>query len=106
MPSNRTISPWLRARLDQVARHHGGLVPLHGRLFVQWLHYAFPRECAFPHKVGVAASITPSEYGDDFYASPEEMLKHVTANTSGVAASGKEDLQWMSQWSPEEELIV
>ena len=23
------------------------MVPLHGRLFSQWLHYVFPRECAF-----------------------------------------------------------
>merc|ERR1719460_725253 len=49
MPSNRTIAPWLKHRLDEVAQHHGGLIPLHGRLFAQWLHYAYPRECQFPH---------------------------------------------------------
>merc|ERR1719194_175001 len=52
MPSNRTLSPWLHHRLDEVARHHGGRVPLHGRLFAQWLHYAYPRECNFPHAAG------------------------------------------------------
>merc|ERR1719440_157818 len=43
MPSNRSLSPWLHHRLEEVADHHGGLVPLHGRLFAQWLHYAYPR---------------------------------------------------------------
>merc|ERR1719322_1208044 len=31
-----------------VSAHHGGRVPLHGRLFAQWLHHAYPRECPFP----------------------------------------------------------
>ena len=26
-------------QLEQIARNHGGMVPLHGRLFAQWLHY-------------------------------------------------------------------
>jgi len=56
MPSGRTLSPWMQQRLDEVAKHHDGMVPLHGRLFAQWLHYAFPRECSFPH---VAGSIKP-----------------------------------------------
>jgi len=95
----------LSQQLEQIAAANSGEVPLHGRLFAQWLHYAFPRECAFPHKVGAVASITPSEYGEDFYASPEEMLKH--ANTTSIPTSiGKDDAQWMSQWSPEEELIA
>jgi hypothetical protein len=34
MPSNRTLSPWLHHRLEEVAKHHGGQVPLHGRLLL------------------------------------------------------------------------
>jgi hypothetical protein len=56
IPSNRTLSPWLHQRLNEVAEHHGGRVPLHGRLFQQWLHYAYPRECPFPH---VSGTINP-----------------------------------------------
>merc|ERR1719161_2457245 len=52
VPGNRTLSSWLTHRLQEVANHHGGMIPLHGRLFGQWLHYAFPRECPFPHVVG------------------------------------------------------
>jgi hypothetical protein len=98
----------LPQQLEQIAAAHEGHVPLHGRLFAQWLHYAFPRECAFPHKVGIASAITPSEYGDDFYASAEEMRRHVSdENATAIPASvKKEDIQWMSQWSPEEELIA
>merc|ERR1719203_1287063 len=99
----------LPQQLEHIAAAHGGEVPLHGRLFAQWLHYAFPRDCAFPHKVGVAASITPSEYGEDFYASPEEMTTHVSGANASNIAFGKDELEkmeWMSQWSPEEELIA
>merc|ERR1712012_1093798 len=39
-------------QLEQIAAVHGGEVPLRGRLFAQWLHFVFPRECAFPHKSG------------------------------------------------------
>jgi len=68
MPSNRTLSPWLHHRLEEVPKHHGGLVPLHGRLFTQWLHYAYPRECNFPHMAG---SINPQR--------PEDMLSSANA---------------------------
>merc|ERR1719356_2391904 len=55
----------------------------------------------------MVSSVTPSEYGQDFYASQEEMLKHAGAEASNISASvSEEDSQWMSQWSPEEELIA
>merc|ERR1719223_1582989 len=46
------LSKLLRRRLDEVAAHHEGLIPLHGRLFAQWMHLAFPQECPYPHKAG------------------------------------------------------
>jgi len=97
----------LTAQLGEIAAANGGQVPLHGRLFAQWLHYAFPRECPFPHKAGAVVAATPSEFGDHYIASSEEMQRHASAaNTSELPQDlGKEDLQWMSQWSPEEELI-
>jgi len=36
-------------RLRQVAQKHHGLIPLHGRLFAQWLHHAYPHQCPFPY---------------------------------------------------------
>merc|ERR1719387_1760329 len=31
--------------LGHIEAGHGGRIPLHGRLFSQWMHHAFPREC-------------------------------------------------------------
>jgi hypothetical protein len=102
------LNAGLVSQLEQIAKKHGGMVPLHGRLFAQWLHYVFPRECPFPHKAGMVSSITPSEYGDQHIASQEEMKKYAADATSlDLAGSvGQEDLHWMSQWSPDEELLV
>eukprot|EP00927_Polykrikos_kofoidii_P060291 TRINITY_DN55304_c0_g1_i1.p1 TRINITY_DN55304_c0_g1~~TRINITY_DN55304_c0_g1_i1.p1 ORF type:complete len:526 (+),score=102.88 TRINITY_DN55304_c0_g1_i1:107-1684(+) len=44
----RKLSPTMTQRLERVATRHGGAVPLHGRLFAQWMHHAFPRECPYP----------------------------------------------------------
>jgi len=49
---SRMHAPMLRQRLQEVADHHGGRVPIHGRLFAQWLHHVYPNECAYPHKAG------------------------------------------------------
>merc|ERR1719474_1700961 len=42
-------------QLRAIAEKRGGQVPLHGRLFAEWLHFAFPHECPFPHAVEDAA---------------------------------------------------
>jgi hypothetical protein len=102
------LEPALVLQLERVAKNHDGMVPLHGRLFAQWLHYVFPRECPFPHKAGVITTATPSQYGDEHIASKDDMRRHASnATTVDVAVSvGKAELHWMSQWSPDEELLV
>eukprot|EP00413_Alexandrium_margalefii_P033398 CAMPEP_0204579452 /NCGR_PEP_ID=MMETSP0661-20131031/43489_1 /ASSEMBLY_ACC=CAM_ASM_000606 /TAXON_ID=109239 /ORGANISM="Alexandrium margalefi, Strain AMGDE01CS-322" /LENGTH=571 /DNA_ID=CAMNT_0051588461 /DNA_START=92 /DNA_END=1807 /DNA_ORIENTATION=+ len=96
----------LTQQLEQIAATHGGKVPLHGRLFAQWLHYAFPHECVFPHMTGTAATSTPMEYGDNYIASKDEMKQHARSKDTFIDAKvDKEELQWMSQWSDEEELV-
>merc|ERR1719221_93319 len=98
----------LAVQLQQVAEMHGGKVPLHGRLFAQWLHYVFPHECPFPHKTGSVATLGPTEFGEDFMAQNEDMrkfAKNASAADAHLAAS-REELHWMSQWSEEEEFIV
>jgi len=47
--SGGDLNPSLTRLLRDIADYHGGLVPIHGRLFAQWMHQAFPRECAHPH---------------------------------------------------------
>jgi hypothetical protein len=98
------LSPGMKDQLHDIAQASpGGLVPLHGRLFAQWLHYAFPRECPFPHKTGETVALSPLEFGDMYAASEEEMVAAATPNTAEPKAEPEVD--WMSQWSHEEELL-
>merc|ERR1719265_1738084 len=59
--TQRQLSPWLLKQLDSVAAQHGGVVPLHSRLFSQWMHFAYPRECPYPHISGTIAVVHLSE---------------------------------------------
>merc|ERR1719251_504496 len=68
----------MRAQLQRLAQMHGGQVPLHGRLFAQWLHYAFPRDCPFPHKAGDTVALTPGQFGEASIVTEEEVSRHVT----------------------------
>merc|ERR1719394_1536021 len=102
------LSKALWRQLEQIAKNSGGKVPLHGRLFSQWLHYVFPRECPFPFKSGSTSSVTPSQYGENYGAAREDMQRHASMATSHDThlSAGKDELQWMSQWSEDEELMV
>jgi hypothetical protein len=116
MPSNRTLSPWLQQRLHEVAKHHGGQVPLHGRLFTQWLHYAYPRECNFPHMAG---SINPQRPEDIIQASEgteedlsanETEMKRIVEEAAPVKhrspGSEVDAVDESGMWSMHEELVV
>eukprot|EP00927_Polykrikos_kofoidii_P061071 TRINITY_DN55965_c0_g1_i1.p1 TRINITY_DN55965_c0_g1~~TRINITY_DN55965_c0_g1_i1.p1 ORF type:complete len:636 (-),score=100.14 TRINITY_DN55965_c0_g1_i1:350-2257(-) len=86
----RNLSESLRWRLEQVAAANGGRVPLHGRLFAQWMHHAFPRECPFPHQAGSTSPQTPDEWmkgtgQESSTASEEEMVCHVSGPCAGGA---------------------
>eukprot|EP00929_Paragymnodinium_shiwhaense_P001381 TRINITY_DN101609_c0_g1_i1.p1 TRINITY_DN101609_c0_g1~~TRINITY_DN101609_c0_g1_i1.p1 ORF type:complete len:598 (-),score=174.34 TRINITY_DN101609_c0_g1_i1:77-1870(-) len=87
----RNLSSALRERLSEVAASNYGRVPLHGRLFAQWMHLAFPRECPFPHEVGVTSPMTPDEWLSEkegsAYATKEERDCHVTGDCPGGAAA-------------------
>merc|ERR1719230_303961 len=100
------LSDGLAEQLRNVAAPHGGQVPLHGRLFAQWLHYAFPRECPFPHKAGsfAAHTLTPTEFGQEYFATKEEMTRHAADAPDTKNGEGDED--FMTQWSAEEELFA
>jgi hypothetical protein len=108
VPAPRILSATSLRRLDEIAVSHGGQVPLHGRLFAQWMHHEYPRECAYPHISGTTSPKLPEEWlttsGTDSMASEEEMLQYIkwarNASTSGDVLT--EDLLW----SLEEELLV
>jgi hypothetical protein len=100
----RALSAGLIEKLDEAAATHGGTVQLHGRLFGQWMHHAFPRECPFPHVAGSTNPQTPDEWmsvqGQESFATKAEMRKY-TDNAKPLEA-GRE----LNLWHIEEELLV
>merc|ERR1719299_211005 len=81
----------LTTQLQQIADSHDGTVPLHGRLFAQWLHYAFPRECPFPHKAGDSQALSSLEFGEAYVASDEEMGLHIKAARDSSVSDNSSD---------------
>jgi len=105
----RNISLALLTKLDDIAHVHGGSVPLHGRLFAQWMHHAYPRECRYPHAIGVVNRISPSDWMDlmdvdTAEASEGDMEAHVSYDEQTImtGALKAEALPW----SMAEELIA
>lgn len=118
----RKLSTSLLSRLDSVAAVNGGRIPLQGRLFAQWMHNVFPRECPFPHATGTISPLSPDEWmrnsgHTSTDASEEEMVCHVSGPCAGGAShassSAEEsslqngnDLDVMEiPWSDAEELL-
>jgi len=73
------ISEPLKARLQDIAAPHGGKVPLHTRLFTQWMHHVYPRECQYPHLSGTTKPLTRQE------------MKELTG---GATKTDKETMEW------------
>jgi len=94
------------SQLQSIAEVHNGKVPLHGRLFAQWLHYMFPHECAFPHRSGTVRALSPAERGDDSLASMDEVERHASANITYEEFAANAELDAMSQWAEDEELLA
>merc|ERR1719387_3031965 len=69
---NVTSGTALRSSLDEVAAQNNGEIPLHSRLFLQWLHFAFPRDCPYPHKSG---TFNPETIEQSFQRVGEEAVK-------------------------------
>lgn len=106
----REVSGELRNRLGEIAEHHDGLVPLHGRLFAQWMHHAFPRECPYPHKSGTTNPMTPDEWMKTQNNSPEsvteqDMLLHAKS-VEEPAETTVSNTEPKLMWTMEEELVV
>jgi len=108
----------LTERLQSIAASTAdSKVPIHGRLFAQWMHHAFPRECPYPHERGTTNPQTPDEWmasNGRSIAVSEEQLKQIAEDfcpSSGldvITADGNiqapncagqedEDLPWSNQ---------
>jgi len=103
----RNLSTLQLRRLDEIAAFHGGMVPLHGRLFAQWMHHNYPRECRFPHAVGTTNQLSQDEWmlmgGNDTDATDEEIEIHLSLKVD-VTMTADEKMAALP-WITSEELI-
>jgi len=107
--SPRKLSDAIMDKLREVAVVNGGKVPIHGRLFAQWMHHAFPRECPYPHEAGTTSPQTPDEWmassgSSTHRASNAEMREHMIDEAARRFEGGDEDHEL--PWTYEEELLT
>jgi len=105
------LSSSLVERLNDIAAQHGGHVPLHGRLFAQWLHHVYPRECPYPHVSGTTRPQDPLSWmkstGEDVVATEDEMRRLLQdAEQQGSGRKKHSTAPEELPWSEEEELFV
>lgn len=90
-------------KMIDIEARHGGFVPIHGRLFQQWLHYAFPRECPYPKIVKTPAVLTREHYlQGTFIALTEDMERYSKASENNKNLRAP----FMSQWTDIEVLPI
>jgi diadenosine tetraphosphatase ApaH/serine/threonine PP2A family protein phosphatase len=111
MQAPRDLSSSLVQRLEEIAVHHGGRVPLHGRLFAQWMHHAYPRECPYPHVSGTTKPMTAEHYieqvGGEVEATHDEIREIMEKSKAAVIPTVVDvELDQTLPWSAEEELFV
>jgi len=116
LPSSTVATPQpgesLLQRLNDIAATHGGKVPLHSRLFAQWMHHIYPRECPYPHLSGTTDTQSEGEFLDESgmaaQASEEEMMQYISLPQNTTHDNTKSDLavEAVFPWSSEEELFV
>jgi len=100
--SDKALPRGLLDKLHAIAARNDGEVPLHGRLFAQWLHFAFPHKCPYPSLVQSSASLTASQWFEaKSEASVEEREQHITSPLSGLAPS-TEEIDIDGRWSDHE----
>jgi len=107
----RNLNAPLLYRLNEIAEGHGGTVPLHGRLFAQWMHHAYPRECPFPHVSGTKNPQTPSEWIEEnghhsLQTSTWEMQRIVDDARAAAPVNNTDTRPKELMWHHEEELVA
>lgn len=104
-PANREIPARLLQRLEDIAGANEGMVPLHGRMFAQWMHHAYPRECPYPHMSGTLTSMRAAHFekatGIATTMSDADLRDHIAGAVEPVQTTAPE-----IQWSHEDEFYV
>mmetsp|Transcript_72093 Transcript_72093/g.125084 ORF Transcript_72093/g.125084 Transcript_72093/m.125084 type:complete len:556 (-) Transcript_72093:51-1718(-) len=114
LPSSSVNAPWTLSstqvqRLNDIAASHGGTVPMHGRLFAQWMHHAYPRECPYPHESGTTNPQTEAEWvdnGNEATATEAEMLEYCSPSQEDGPGATADLGDVEMPWSHAEELLI
>jgi hypothetical protein len=107
----RILSGALTQRLEEIAKLHDGRIPLHGRLFAQWMHHAYPHECPFPHVSGTTNPLTPEKFmtsihGHNPLEVGEDEIRRLVEESSLADSTLDIQSQTLLPWHAEEELFV
>jgi len=99
----RQLPQSLEEKLHAVGKRHGGEVPLHGRLFAQWMHLVFPSECPYPHIVEDTVVLTPGHWvaSNTAIAPAEDRQQHAAVEEAEATAAIS-----VLQWSDDEVLLL
>jgi len=102
----RDLPEMLVDKLWTIADRHSGKVPLHARLFAQWMHFVFPNECPYPHAVEDPAVLRPSHWSGQRQATAteEERTRYISESALQPEAALGEPL--LSQWDDLEVLLL
>jgi len=99
----RILPDRLLARLEDIAEFNDGAVPLHGRLFAQWMHHAYPRECPYPRTANAERPMNAYEWvgaGKPFTVTEKQKILY-RKMAKGRSSDAPEELPWEA-----EELLV
>lgn len=112
--SKALVGPSLLHRLEEVAARHEGQIPIHGRLFSQWLHHVYPREVAYPYLSGSKNPEWMEEFegetGKVSILTDDEMKSFININdaldsAAQVSGTVHHDSGSCAPWQRDEELF-
>jgi hypothetical protein len=98
----------MTAKLRAIEALHGGRVPLHGRLFAQWLHVALPQICPYPRMIWDLSALTRSYFvhgGSRFKLNPMARLHYIRVGTSNPHRQDIQVANMLGQWWSDEESL-
>lgn len=104
----RELPTEIVVRLDQIGQAHHGKVPIHGRLFAQLMHHAFPLECPYPHFLN-SSTPTHKVLQRDFAGSIDDMKTWLAIGMDDLqrnAGTEQEVAEDSMPWIHEEELLA
>merc|ERR1719231_277470 len=77
------------------------------------MHFAYPRECSYPHAAGTMAGERPEDMFNlaslslgESAATQEQMMEHIEAYSNRTSDNAGADFDESAMWSMEEELVV